>query len=557
MCSPSDSTNNPTTPPVSTEGGLADGHFRGIFVGEGDTAGVADLTITAATTTQSLRPKDTTPTKYVVSGTLTVNLPTLGTVTVTGTLDLATNTATISGGNGSITVEGTYKDGAIDGTWHYGIFSGPFHVTNEEVGGVKTFCGAFTGGYSGRWSMLAAGSQVFIAYAKSSGGTGTGLGTIANNQLNATLTGDGTAVGAVEGERISGPWTLESNAKTGSFETSSAQCAALDPAAPTDAGTDGGTPGTPETIYTSSTADGIGFLAVAGNQIAFTIDHPYFQNKRTVVSVTKDGATSTQVVPMNTDPDQAIRGLTANATDIFWLGTDGNNDHLWKVPITGASAPTKIADLSQPSNDDYYQGVPRLLNDGTTIFYSWYGSGGSGVKSIGFDGTVGGTGSDGVGVEGIGFDGANLLYGEFNGIQQVSKALGASTTVVPKSEFGSLANIVSIVTDANNYYVLVNESFTAGLWRRPKAGGPAVLISAAGSFTKARGLVLLDGNLYTQVGTSSGGQQGQATANLARFAATATNVQPTVIAPSNLFDVITDGTYIYWGAGKTVRRLHK
>jgi hypothetical protein len=41
-----------------------------------------------------------------------------------------------------------------------------------------------------------------------------------------------------------------------------------------------------------------------------------------------------------------------------------------------------------------------------------------------------------------------------------------------------------------------------------------------------------------------------------RVAKTATNATAIDVGPANLFDVVTDGTYVYYGDDTSLRRVH-
>ena len=69
------------------------------------------------------------------------------------------------------------------------------------------------------------------------------------------------------------------------------------------------------------------------------------------------------------------------------------------------------------------------------------------------------------------------------------------------------------------------------------------------------GLALVGPHLYFAQRPAGGGQQGPAGATLVRVAKGATSATPSAVGAANFQDVVTDGTYVYYGEGQLVRRV--
>lgn len=553
------------------------GHFRGVLSGPGDVSGVLDLNLasTGDTSTASLRPLAAGGSTFAITGTITLNLPPFGPTSVTGTLDLATNTATFSGTilGGTVPFTGTYADGVIRGEATFPKGKAPFVASNERLG-IKLYCGAFDGALEGRWNLVTIGSQAAAVYAARSGESGAGLGTVANALVTVPLTSSagakGSATGNVTAAGIDGRWEY-GDAINGSWAVSEGACSALTPAGEdagviTDGGStpdDGGTePAMVETAYTDPGSVPLSHLALSGSKIFYALDHTYFSGLVTIKAVNTDGTSPTEVIPTNSSgpSKKVIGGLTATSTKVFYVGgTDSpdNDANLLSVATTGGSV-TDHGSFGAASNRDFVNGVARLVNDGTNVFVSFDGTGTDGIRSFDSNGaSVANMGSDLVGPSTLAIDGNDLYFGDFSGVEKVTKTLGTTASVfASKEEIGNFSIVVDIAFDASNVYVITNTTSASAVWRKPKAGGSiaAVVSDSPGRF---RGLAVLDGNLYFTKTATSGGQNGGGSTKLLRVSAAATSGTPTEIGAANPYDVLSDGTYVYWGNGQKVDRLHK
>lgn len=563
-CSSNESTTNPPAAPA----GQAAGTFRGVLVGPDDLSGVLELSSTApgGASAQDLRPRDVAPSTYALRGTLTLNVPGLGPVALTGTLDLATNTATFSGTalGGSVAFRGTYAAGTLRGTATLpnGALA-PFSVANASLG-VKTYCGSFSGGRSGRWSMLAAGPQIGVVFVGSDGIADRGLGTIDGaNLATLSLEPSGSAVGNVSGGSIDGTWTHRD--ASGSFAASESACNALTPRGTLpdggvlgpDAGDDGGsaTPGTPQDVHTTSGSIPIAHLAIDGSKLYFSLAHPYFSQTVTIRTVGTDGTGAADVIATSTGA--VVGGLAAASGRVYWIaGLDppGNDANLLSAPA-GGGASTDHGSIGNASLSDYVYGVPRIVPDATNVFVSWDGASNRGVRTYTLAGTAGNAVTDIAGPKAIALDGADFWLGDFDGLKMGGKTLSpAPSLVVPRADYGNLAFVVGIAFDASNVYFATNTTNASAVFRRAKAGGAIepVVPSTPGRF---RGLASVGQNLYFVHATAAGGQGGGEAASLVRVPKTATNAQPTTVGPANLGTVVSQGTRLFWANGTKIQRL--
>ncbi|MBX3190650.1 MAG: hypothetical protein KF819_26860 [Labilithrix sp.] len=559
MCS-----SDPSSPPDGDSGGLADGRFRGVFAGSGDLAGTAEVTIQSG----DLRPQAAGgASQYSVTGTVTLNIPGVGPITVDGTLDLATSAVTLSGvvRGAPLTFTGRYEGGRIRGDLTTPAGTGPLVLTNEELGGLRVHCGTFDGALRGRWNLLVAGGRVNVVFASSEGQVGTGEGPLEDRLAAITLVPSGSATATEASGQFTGSWVLADPERRGSFAASEAACAALVPSNPgadggaNDGGADAGPPGVPEVVIDRGGTVRVGHVAVSGTRIIYSLDHPYFTQKREIAAVGGDGSAPATLVPVNAEPENGVAGLSVMAGKVFWTtnGTATPGSGLFSVAVTGGAVASHGLVSSSELNDDYVAGIYRMVNDGSTLFISSYGASGTSIRSFDASGAPAATFDETVvGTLGMAVDGADLLFGELTGLRRAPKTLAsASTLLSAREDYGEFDTLLNIVSDADFVYFVTRELNAAKLWRRPKGGGPIVAVMAPAP-KQPRGLALVDGYLYLVLATQ-GGQGPGGSSELVRIAKTANNGTPTTVGPANFHDVVTDGTYVYYGEGTRLRRVHK
>lgn len=247
------------TPAPVPSGTSPEGRYLGGMAGSGDVAGVLDVTVARAggTATSSrgsgVHLQQAAPsTDYTLSGTVTLNVPGVGPVALTGTLNGALGQAQFSGGalGGVVTFRGTLVNNVLSGTFAapapYG--SGPFALTLAASGSdARLYCGSFDGMASGgarkagRWMLFSAGTLAGGAFAPTTGDGGLLAGTRDGAEVTLQIPPRGEAHGTVAGGDVSGTWS-DGAGGSGTFRASEGECSALPPPAPqvSDAGADGG-----------------------------------------------------------------------------------------------------------------------------------------------------------------------------------------------------------------------------------------------------------------------------------------------------------------------------
>lgn len=548
----------------SDAGGLADGRFRGLFAGSGDLSGVVDLTIQNTST----RPRaDGDGASYTVEGSVVLNVPGEGPIRLTGTLDLATSAVSLSGtaASGPVTFSGQYAEGVIRGTLTTTLGSGPLDLTNEELGGMRIHCGTFDGALRGRWSMLVTGTRVRAVYAASTGEVGRGEGTLEGGASALTLSPTGTASGRETNGAFTGSWAI--GERTGNFAASEGACAGLVPAATDGGTTDGGTtdgateagpPGVPEIVHEVGGTVPVGHLTIAGTTLVYALDYLPFQQKREIATVGVDGSAPATIVPVNTTGTYAVAGLSVLGGRVFWTtgGTFSGESKLFSVPLAGGAIGDHGTVATSSQLEDYVAGVTRMVNDGTTLFITTDGSGTDSLRAYDATGNPGATfAEDVVGPSGLALDGSDVVFAEFSGLRKTPKTLAAASTLLTaRAEYGEFDTILNSASDANAYYFMTRELNSAKVWRRARSGGAPAPVIAPVANPRARGFVLVDDYLYFVLAPPNGQPPpGQ----LVRVAKTATNATATPVGPANVQDLVTDGTYVYYGEGTRVRRVHK
>ena len=277
----------------------AGGTYTGVLVGGAGVAEVKlDVPAGGGTSTQSLSPR-ALPGVIGITGTITSTL--IGQkVTLTGEIDTNKGTITFSG-------QSARGDWKFQGTWANGVITGPPATTPfgqmdlvmlKDALGVKAYCGRLGAPSAGVAALITAGKQSFGGYAVSGGPQGA--------LTNGTF--DGTQVDTQGGgARLQG--TVTSNTFTGNLTTqggASAPVTAAEGACATlaselldggasdggdggsDGGGDAGAPPTPETVFTAP-APGVGYMAISGATLFYTVAYPYFQEKIEIRAVGTDG----------------------------------------------------------------------------------------------------------------------------------------------------------------------------------------------------------------------------------------------------------------------------
>lgn len=440
------------------------GSYRGVLVGADDLSGTVEVTIAPAlgtsTTGIGLRAGTASST---VRGTIIVNVPGIGPVTVEGQIDQTTGDVSFAGSaaGGSIAFTGRFEDGILSGTFTSPWGSGSFSLAKEELG-LHSFCGRFDGSKTGRWNLYTAGSRAGGVMAGSGIHAGL-LGTFDGSRVAVDLRGlSGLAQGTLAGGTVTGTWSAGSG-ESGSFTVSEAECSALPPRVPgavddagvpdggqpdsgrpdagqpdagqpdsgqpdsgqpdagqpdsgqPDAGHDGGGGGGPDIDVTSESTP-VDYMIKIGSRLVFAgYDTTY------IGFVNTDG-TGRTIVP-NACGAGGCRGLVAVGSDAYVWDSLGALRRL-TPPATTISAP--VATLSNSPN--------AAESDGTKyIFFRQQGPGGF----LRYD-TVGKTSSSfsGFAVGGMQYLNNALLYTEqssTNALRSLAPDFSSTTNLSPAS----------------------------------------------------------------------------------------------------------------------------
>jgi hypothetical protein len=316
-----------------------------------------------------------------------------------------------------------------------------------------------------------------------------------------------------------------------------------------------------EVLHTASGTHRLGHLAMNSERIFYVIDHPGHTRTTEIGSVNLDGSDPAHLLPLTVADavySPAINAITATDSTVYYMhGAD-----LRAIPVSGGS-PTTLTTVPAEPLPNFLNGVPRLLHDGAQLYLLLHGSSDASntLRSLSFAGVQQGLiGGDGtlLGPRTLTLDGGHLLYAAGDVLRiPTTLALASQTTVAASSEFADFAVIVGLAQDAEFVYVLTNNtapSRVTRLYRKARAGGEvASVIAPLNGF--GRGLRLIGGHLYFMNELFDPGT-GQTQATLQRVPAGATNATPAVLTASgNAFDLLSDGTFLYFGDGTSLMRL--
>lgn len=481
---------NETPPPSAT---AVAGAYRGVLAGTEDLSGTLELTITSATAsalttnTAEIGPRTASGTA-TVRGTVIVNVPGIGSVTVDGQIDQATGNVSFAGSvaGGSITFTGHFEDGVLSGTFTSPWGAGSFSLTKEELG-LRSFCGRFDGSASGRWNLYTAGSRAGGVMA--GGGVQAGLlGTFDGSRVALDLRGiSGLAQGTLAGNTVTGTWSTGAG-QAGNFSVSEEECSALPPRSPgsnLDAGTspDGGTPdgGAPDSGPSDGGSDAGGPDAGgpdaggpdaggAGPDIDVTseqtpIDYMIKIGSRLVFA----GYDTTYVGYVNTDgTGRTIVSDACGAGGCRGLVAMGNDAYVWdslgairRLTPPGTQVSATLATLSNSPNAAESDGTRFLFfrNQGPGGFFRWDTTGSSSSNFTGFA------------VGGFQYLGNAVLYteqGATNALRSLAPDFSATTNLSTYTEIAPDDVAYAVGGDATaSYYFSTQtqaQTKTARLW---------------------------------------------------------------------------------------------
>ena len=438
---------------------------------------------------------------------------------------------------------------------------------------MKAYCGRLGAPSAGVAALITAGKQSFGGYAVSGGPQGA--------LTNGTF--DGTQVDTQGGgARLQG--TVTSNTFTGNLTTqggASAPVTAAEGACATlaselldggasdggdggsDGGGDAGAPPTPETVFTAP-APGVGYMAISGATLFYTVAYPYFQEKIEIRAVGTDGM-GDRLVAQITSGAPAAGGLLAIGGNVFVSGGVQNPvaARLLSVPGSGGD----LVDLGPIGRGVFEPNSGYFKTDGTNIYR------GDCYLSLPATGIVGAFSTAGASlgsvnasnVCAVAVDGTDVFYNDVSGVYRTPKALSsAGATVLVAEDYriaagsNGIGQVQNLLTDATNLYTLSSSAGGGAVFRRAKDGSGAVSMVATAVPKRIQGAATLtDTHLYFFGVTVNGGQGGGGTVDLMRAPKGATGATAERIESANSAALVQDATYVYYGAGDKIRRVRR
>ncbi len=534
------------------------GSYSGTLAGDSDLAGTLSLQVKErSTTTSSLKPLAVSG--YDVSGSVTLNVPGLGPVAVSGAIDLATGSVTFSGttASGAITFSGRYENGILSGEVTTPWGPAAFSLTNAQLGGLRVFCGTFSGDLRGRWNVFTAAGRAGGVFAAASGERGILGGTSTSTAVALQIPPSGTASGAISGDAISGEWSTGAG-KAGTFAVSESSCASLPPRVGdsvdggTDAGTDSGTDGsTPDTGATdagtpsvqklhSITANSFGAIISNGSFTHFVVDS--IPNELWVVNA--DASVKTKIHNEN------VYAIASSSKNVFFSYAG-----LSSLSVLGGGAPTTLVQsIAQATS---------LYADDTDVYANT--SGGT-INKYSSAGVAGGSYASQPNVRALTGDATDLYWdtlGSFvnytgRGVWRAPKTMqGTPTEVIPAADFGSgTTRMISVIVEGNDLFALgFDNTPTYRLFARPKNGsGSTVVVATKGDICQpvADASYLYYGEYDVQRPSGSKGQ-------IWRVPRSNLTAQPVSVYKSDeaVQRLAADATNLYFTTATSVYRLTK
>lgn len=538
--------------PVSPSSSSASGRYTGAFTGENDVAGTMSVTLTEGAGTASpstLRPLAVT--RYVVTGSLTVNVAGIGPVTLTGTVDTSTGKIDFSGGaaGGAITFTGTLANNVMSGKYTSPWGRGEFSLASEALGGLRTFCGTFDGALVGRWSLYTAGGLAGGVFASFNGESGVLVGTASGDRVALRVPPSGSANGTIVGSKATGDWSTGAG-PAGRFEVSEEQCRGLTPprvAPPVDGGTDGGEGGVDggplqplQEIFTI-TNHSINALAVKDGLV-----HVMVQSIPNELWVLRNDGTQKVKIHSGTVADVA-----STSKNVYWTSLST----VESMGVLGNPTPTTL--MSTLDRATY------VVTDDTDLFFLEDGA--NQIRRLSHGGVAGPTVTGQVFSRDLALDATHVYWASNDpagrAVRRATKALGTSETVIDAPDFGGVDWQAShVAVEGNELFALVGPGTQGGVTRivrRAKDGTGAVTTAMTDSNGPLIDLTADGSHLYVSTWDPNGaaGKKGHV------LRVPRTNLQAT---PDSLFEtdeipklLRLDGTNVYWATLRSVWRKTK
>lgn len=556
-----DSTSTANAPASSNRSLL--GEYTGLMAGNGGTQGKLDLTIvddSASASPSSLRPAALPAGTYGVRGTIVVNVPGIGSLALSGTVDAQTGNATFTatGGGGTFSVKGTFENGVFVGdlTAPPPMRGGPVRLTKREAG-VRVFCGTFRGGLRGAFSLFTTPALGLAGgvFAATTGEQGVLEGTLDGaNHLTLKIPPGGSASADIAGaEVVNGSWRLEAN--SGTFIASESRCASLlppgtvegdadagavdgggsDAAVDLDSGTDSGDATLTDAGATDASAEGGGLdgaVVDAGSDGASDGGPP--SGPPAAVLLGSANAGTVNVLRLA----QGKLYWPSEASDIFSMNVDGSSPATVTTGVTSGR---------------YYKDV--AIFSGRALFTEFVNAGGA-TSNVRYAALPTGTSTALTGPFTIG----GAMVGD--GIYAYVAEKAATARIVRVDPTGTVAD--SFVVTGQAYVGDVEVDATHLYWfsgdgayeiRRKKKDGTGAVetVVAAAAFgpTETPSKLAIDGtHVYVAVVNFADTTKGR----IARAPKAPASTLVTLAADQYVQDVQTDGRHVYWSGEDYIRR---
>ncbi len=420
------------------------GSYRGLLTGATE-SGVMDVTIGAASSTQSLHPLGTGA--GAVTGTLTL-AGSAGPVQLTGSYDPSTGTLTLSATTpaGTYSLTGTSSATGFSGTYTSPSGSGVFTLAPAASGNVDLYCGTYgpsAGQTSGIWNLLVDGAG--HATGSHCDASGCGLLTGSVNGGSVTLQDPASSGGAATGTISNG--TAQGTYPDGVWSGSTSACSGAVADGGADAGQDANDGGVP--VDAGNDAD-------AGSDAA-----------------------APQVETIVTGLNNPV-SIALDSTDVYWLS--GGDGAIQRCALSGCTTPETVASgLSVPSAVAVANGTAYWTSGFRYIMSCSVGSNGA---CAGTPAQMADLGAQAYPAH-LWVAGSNLYFIAENATSRIIDTcpLAGCTTGYPKPVFTSTAGVpfdnaplAGLAVDSAYAYIA---SFTGGLFRVTMTGAESADAASA------------------------------------------------------------------------------
>jgi len=306
-----------------------------------------------------------------------------------------------------------------------------------------------------------------------------------------------------------------------------------------------------ELVYADPDPKGIGHMLLAGDRLYYNLEYDQDDLTHRVRSVRVDGTSPTDVADFE-EYNYKIDGLAANASTLF-IATGV----LSSVPLSGGSVSTFGA-FRCGSIVGYNEGISHLVADASQVFCATSELEDQTLRAIAVNGTPGPSLTEDTLYNDLVDDGTHLLYVVGAGeVRRTRKDLADTAVLIETDELDALHTVQGIAADDTYVYALTTHATTPSsrLWRKARSGGTIEAVTQAGILPgRARGLLLAGSRLYFTMLIPATNMEPAATL-LVRIDKNATNGIPSHADDANVFDVVSDASYVYYASGSQILRI--